>query len=312
MDIRINVVDAGARYGLHPTWSGVADLANFFLFEIDKSEVARLTAKYQDSQNITVFPCGIGCRNETVQFNTAEHRGMNSQFAINIGCVEEHDFLPENMMHSGNDCAEIVTLDSFLQDDIHFMKLDIEGAELDGLKGATQHLGSVLGIRAEVAFMDVYQNQPLFGDIHEFLLFHDFELLNLDYDGRGNSRSKFTMPGRYGRLIGTDAVWTKRLRYLYDSPDSVENLLRYTLFLMQNNANDIAVQTLLDAVSLKGLDFEPCKDTRLFLRLGNMVQILFKQLSSLPYYAEGELACTFRTIFGKELLTTNKFYENID
>lgn len=311
MDIRINVVDAGARYGLHPTWSGVSDLAHFFLFEIDKSEVARLKAKYQGSSNVTVFPYGIGSRNETIQFNIARHKGLNSLLKINEDCVEEHAFMAAEMTHIGTDSAEIVTLDSFLKNDIHFMKLDIEGAELDGLKGATRHLETVLGIRAEVVFMELFKEQPLFGALHEFLLMHDFELLNLDYDGRGHSRSKFTMPGRYGRLMGTDAVWTKKLRCIYDSADPVENILRYTLFLMQNNASDIAIQTLQDAVNHKGLSFEPYKESSLFLCLGNMVQILFKSLSSLPYHCGDELAATYKTIFGKELLTMNNFYENI-
>src|SRR5581483_5358136 len=68
---------------------------------------------------------------------------------------------------------------------IDFMKLDVQAAELDVLKGATRTLESVLVIETEVEFVPLYKNQPLFGDIQVFLrdrgfLFHKF----LDIAGR--------------------------------------------------------------------------------------------------------------------------------
>src|SRR5205823_10744881 len=44
----------------------------------------------------------------------------------------------------------------------HFIKLDVQGAELPILEGAGDTLQSVIGIEVEVEFAPVYQHQPLF------------------------------------------------------------------------------------------------------------------------------------------------------
>ncbi len=41
------VIDAGARYGLHPTWSDLRGLVEFHLFEMDDVESGRLEQRYQ-------------------------------------------------------------------------------------------------------------------------------------------------------------------------------------------------------------------------------------------------------------------------
>ena len=40
MSLNISVVDAGARYGLHPTWAELRGIVNFHLFEMDNNEAA--------------------------------------------------------------------------------------------------------------------------------------------------------------------------------------------------------------------------------------------------------------------------------
>ena len=48
---------------------------------------------------------------------------------------------------------------------IDIMKLDVQGAELEVLKGARGLLGGVRLIELEVAFNPIYKDQPLFGEI---------------------------------------------------------------------------------------------------------------------------------------------------
>ena len=62
---------------------------------------------------------------------------------------------------------------------IDFIKIDIQGAELDVFRGAVNNLKSVLMIISEVEFIHHYVNQPLFGDVCSFLdnnnlMFHKF------------------------------------------------------------------------------------------------------------------------------------------
>ena len=68
---------------------------------------------------------------------------------------------------------EAITLHQFIEQqkikNIDFIKIDVQGAELDIFKGAKEHLAQVLTIVSEVEFVPIYKNQPLFGDVYSFL-----------------------------------------------------------------------------------------------------------------------------------------------
>jgi hypothetical protein len=76
-----------------------------------------------------------------------------------------------------------ISLDSFVKkekiDAIDFIKIDIQGAELDTFRGAETSIKNVLTIISEVEFLPLYNKQPLFGDVCSFLnskdiMFHKF------------------------------------------------------------------------------------------------------------------------------------------
>ena len=73
---------------------------------------------------------------------------------------------------------ETITLDFFVDkysiDTIDFIKIDVQGAELDILKGSKKLLNNVLKIVCEVEFLPLYHDQPLFGDINKFLGQYNF------------------------------------------------------------------------------------------------------------------------------------------
>lgn len=72
-----------------------------------------------------------------------------------------------------------VRLDDVIQEPVHFLKLDVQGAELDVLRGAERLLRDVLVIHSEVEFYPIYQGQPLFDSIFRFLRDRGFELFDL-------------------------------------------------------------------------------------------------------------------------------------
>ncbi len=74
--------------------------------------------------------------------------------------------------------------------EIDFLKLNVQGGELEVLRGAERTLGSVLGVLLEVAFVESYQSRPLFHDVDRFLGeagFTFFDLLAHHYVGRVES-----------------------------------------------------------------------------------------------------------------------------
>jgi FkbM family methyltransferase len=66
-----------------------------------------------------------------------------------------------------------------------YMKLDVQGAELDVLKHGTKVLGTTLVLETEVEFIPLYKKQPLFGDIQTFMAQQGFVLHKMiDVGGR--------------------------------------------------------------------------------------------------------------------------------
>jgi hypothetical protein len=91
----------------------------------------------------------------------------------------------------------MVRLDSVFDQEIDILKLDLQGYELEALRGATTLLPRVKTITVEVEFVPLYNGQPLFGDVDVCLRQAGFRLLNL-YE-------LWTQPD--GQLTAGDAVY---------------------------------------------------------------------------------------------------------
>lgn len=70
-------------------------------------------------------------------------------------------------------------LDAVFSGDVDYLKIDVQGAELDVLKGGAGALSRAVLVHTEIEFVPMYWDQPLFGDIDVELrrhgyLFHNF------------------------------------------------------------------------------------------------------------------------------------------
>ncbi|MBF0465631.1 MAG: FkbM family methyltransferase [Nitrospirae bacterium] len=305
MGISLNIVDAGARYGIHPSLDELKDCADFYLFEIDKPEAQRLSEKYKRFKNINVYNLGLYSSNSINKMNMTRHPGLTSFLDVDKAVVDSLDYMKEESSVVSVTEIECVALDEFLTNDIHFMKLDTEGTELEILKGATGHLKKdIIGIRAETRIRPFYKGQAFVWDINHLLLTFGFELINIGYEGRGIKKSKFTLPDKYGIVGGFDAVWTKKKSLLLDtslySDDEIRaNTIRTAIFYMLNNATDCALDILIHTVDSLGLTFEKYMEDPIFLHLMKQVEKLFYYLVRLPYFERKELDAIFAKIFYK-------------
>jgi FkbM family methyltransferase len=310
--LKCNVIDAGARYGLHPTWKQLHSLVNFDLFEMESEEAARLEKMYAEYPNINVHACALFKSDCTLKYRLRKHKGLISIYDNNTSFLHVNNYLAEGSEYEEEREVCARSIDSmFAGKDIHFFKIDTEGAELDVLKGAEAKLKTtVLGVRAEVHFEEVCKDIPLFGDIHAFMQKNNFMLLNMDYDGRGHSLSRFTMPDRYGYLIDTEAIWIKKIEHILEQGNEKlpQNVVFLALFLIYNNATDIGIDLLLRAKSKK-IDFSPFCDDPIFSHLKKQIAFLFKDLLFLPSTEKRVLYATYARIFDDEFPKWNKFYE---
>ncbi|MEG4071187.1 FkbM family methyltransferase [Microcoleus sp. Pol14C2] len=150
----------------------------------------------------------------------------SSLYPPNEPYIERFSGLPELVNLDFYVGIETTTLDEFCKsegiEEIDFLQIDVQGAELQVLQGASQILGkSILAVQAEVEFSHLYKNQPLFADVDIYLREQGFTLFDLDKTSRLRSISPIRSTVRAGQLLDGEAFY---FRDLID--DSLENNLK--------------------------------------------------------------------------------------
>jgi FkbM family methyltransferase len=79
------------------------------------------------------------------------------QFQPNAKVIEQIQVLT----HKLDDIGEVRPFD--------LLKIDVQGAEMDVFRGATQHLKNAVAIQTEISFIALYDNQPTLGQVDVFL-----------------------------------------------------------------------------------------------------------------------------------------------
>jgi FkbM family methyltransferase len=181
LDRKTVVIDVGCRWGFSDNWKQLAPAVRLFGFDPDEDECRRLTALNVDDDT-TLVPVALGrrCGPETL-YLTAEPACSSiyqpdpylTEHRPELNCAKEVGTTIVNMM----------TLDAWAAESgvtcIDFLKLDVQGAELDVLLGGEASLKNVRALEVEVEFNPIYLNQPLFGDVDAFLRKKGFVLWRL-------------------------------------------------------------------------------------------------------------------------------------
>jgi hypothetical protein len=142
-----------------------------------------------------------------------------------------------------------ITLDSAIESAVKpdFLKLDTQGSELDILQGAHRTLQHCLGVEAEVEFREIYESQPLFGDLAKYLQSNGFEFIDFVAFGKWERSRPDGLRTFLGELIHADALFLR-------SPESAVALagqlrdtnliLRYLALLCIYTRSDMMRATL--------------------------------------------------------------------
>jgi len=245
------VVDAGGRYGLHPSWRGYEAPLDYRMFEPEPEEAARLTRKYAARGDVTVFAEALGAvPDTTLELFITAHRGYVGATRPNPDSLWFGAVRPDEGRVEGTITVPATTLDARLAADgdirADFLKIDVEGHELAVLEGAARALERVLALRIEVQFDDSFETQTASAIFSHVIDRLGFRLMRLDYDGRGQPLSYFTVDGNFGALCGCDALFVRKPPSIeaWGGDQAAAGLLKLAVFALRNGMPDYAVVCL--------------------------------------------------------------------
>jgi FkbM family methyltransferase len=162
---------------------------------------------YKDLLENTKHISQVKCFNLALGRESKEEIMFRSEFSpssslLKMGSLHKTAFpYTKNVI---NEKIKIVALDE-IRDRIDWrpkilLKIDVQGYELEVLKGAKSCLNFIDLIIVETSFYELYQNQPLFNDIFKFLL-------EKNYQYKGNF-DQIVDPST-GRILQADAIFIK-------------------------------------------------------------------------------------------------------
>jgi len=186
----LHVIDGGSRGGAEPHWSVFLPHLRVVAFEPDRAECDRLNATSEPWQRHV--PTALAGSRGTATLHLARLPDSSTLLENDVDFIERF-WMGGELEHVGAVEVPTVDLDSVLADEglpgVDVVKLDVEGAELDILRGGETALGSALMLSLEVWFQRDHIGRPLFGEIDAHLRERSFALFDLRQIARWRRRA---------------------------------------------------------------------------------------------------------------------------
>lgn len=250
------MADVGAAYGTDPRWLPVEKYAQFVTFEPDVR-----SQDYSTTNKTVNFSTGLSDHPSEKPLYLTKLPAASSLYPLNIDALkcfanyEWHEVV-------GSASITLDTLDhcldgrAELQPD--FLKVDVEGADLDVLKGGEAALDkSILGLQIEVSFIERHRGAPFFSDADIFLRERGFSLFILSREHWVRQNQTYG-PNSRPQLVWGDAVYLlsrtqllERLNGLHAEAKLVL-LVKFIVILLGYGIHDYAIE-VIDAVTEVGI-----------------------------------------------------------
>jgi len=220
-------------------------LSKIISFEIDKDVCDKMNLNALPG--IKYYPHALGMNNEKRKFYVTRHPMCCSLYKPNEALISLYNnFEVAYLKHETE--IETITLDYFVNHheigEIDFIKIDVQGAELDIFKGGSKALNNVLQIVSEVEFIEHYENQPLFGDVCNFL--SKYNLMFNKFLGLAGRALKPTIINNNlnsaSQHIWSDAVFSYHVQKILNLND--EKLLKLSLLACTYGSLDLSYYCL--------------------------------------------------------------------
>ncbi len=194
------IVDGGANRG-----DTVARLREQFphgamhAFEPIPALASGIRRRYPTDAHLTVHAAALSSEEGPLRFEVCDRDVMSSMLPASA-TTQRYQGAGAAISHTVDTLKR--RLDRAFAETIDVLKLDIQGHELEALRGAGRLLADIQVVLTEVEFTPLYDGQPLFADIDAFMRSQGFRLFNLydlwcHPDGQITAGDAIYVNGRY-------------------------------------------------------------------------------------------------------------------
>jgi FkbM family methyltransferase len=214
-------------------------------FEIEKDVCEKMNANA--AKGVKYYPYALGKANEKRNLYITQHPMCSSLYKPNESLISLYNNFEVAYLKNQTE-VETISLDYFVDQNkigaIDFIKIDVQGAELDIFKGGKKTLENVLKIICEVEFIPHYENQPLFGDVCNYLDKYDL-MFNKFLALSGRALKPIMLnnnPNLASQHIWTDAIFIHHVQKIQNLSD--EKLLKLSLLACVYQSLDLTFYCL--------------------------------------------------------------------
>ncbi len=268
----ITFCDIGAAGGLPRRWERIKKYINYIGFEPDGVAASELQRLLIGCKTIQIYPHALYSKDALIDFyfckksETSSIRKPNFTFLNRYPLSDRFDIIHKTKLNAKS-------LDSLDVQVIDFIKLDVQGGELEVLKGATKTLRNVVGVESEVEFLEMYVEQPLFGDIALFLKQNDFEF----YDFTSLIRWGRDCHSHHGQCIFGDGLFLKDPEGFSQAGTTLKEISTYFAVLIIFGKIDVVKSILLSLPPDAQASFHELQlRLRYFEKARRKIEVLFR------------------------------------
>lgn len=261
------LVDIGARWGMDRRWASFGESIAAFCFEADAAECSRLNA--QGLANVKFIPEVIAGSNGIATLYETKFQASSGLYQVNdkfFGRLLNSD----NGTLLGTRAVTTKTLDLVREEyqipEPDFLKLDVEGAELDILK--TSDLGGTFGVLTEFRFHEEINGSAPFWQLDAYMRSQGFMLYDLAVGRQSRKTLPYPTPmTRYtngerfftattrGQVMDGDAVYFRDpMRFQMDRMQILRAACLFEVF----GLNDCAAELLKEREAEAMVDVDYC------------------------------------------------------
>lgn len=249
----IDMLDVGAMDAGDTSYNILLERKNTRVigFEPVKQECEKLQKKWGAPHDF--YPYFIGDGKPATYYET-NHSMTGSLYKPNLKLLKQFNNLAELTEIIKTHDVETKRLDDVKEiENVDFIKIDIQGGELNVFKGASKALRTCLVIQVEVEFVEMYENQPLFSDVDSYLRkmgfqFHSF--INFGMRCFKPVVVNNNVNAGVNQQLWSDAVYVKNWMSLEQL--SISQLKKYALLIHELYSSADLAHLLLREIDRRG------------------------------------------------------------